>query len=69
LTRVDHASGSDRLAEASDILGLTDGEIVVNVQGDEPLIDPSLVQSVANLLQHQPFGQYGHGGAPHRVQH
>jgi 3-deoxy-manno-octulosonate cytidylyltransferase (CMP-KDO synthetase) len=51
LTRQDHPSGSDRLAEACDLLGLDDGHIVVNVQGDEPLIDPSLVQSVANLLQ------------------
>ena len=50
LTRQDHPSGSDRLAEACDLLGLEDEHIVVNVQGDEPLIDPSLVQSVANLL-------------------
>jgi 3-deoxy-manno-octulosonate cytidylyltransferase (CMP-KDO synthetase) len=50
LTRVDHASGSDRLAEACDLLGLADDEIVVNVQGDEPLIDPDLVQAVADLL-------------------
>lgn len=50
LTRTDHPSGSDRLAEASDLLGLADDDIVVNVQGDEPLIDPTLVQSVADLL-------------------
>lgn len=50
LTRTDHPSGSDRLAEASDLLGLPDDAIVVNVQGDEPLIDPGLVQSVADLL-------------------
>ena len=50
LTRQDHPSGSDRLAEACDLLGLDDDHIVVNVQGDEPLIEPSLVQSVANLL-------------------
>ena len=54
LTRVDHASGSDRLAEACDILGLRDEDIVVNVQGDEPLIDPALVQAVADLLISQP---------------
>ena len=50
LTRVDHASGSDRLAEACDLLGLSDEDIVVNVQGDEPLMDPELVSAVANLL-------------------
>ena len=38
LTRADHASGSDRLAEACALLGLDGDEIVVNVQGDEPLI-------------------------------
>jgi 3-deoxy-manno-octulosonate cytidylyltransferase (CMP-KDO synthetase) len=51
LTREDHPSGSDRLAEACDLLALGDDEIVVNVQGDEPLIDPALVQSVADLLR------------------
>jgi 3-deoxy-manno-octulosonate cytidylyltransferase (CMP-KDO synthetase) len=50
LTGEDHASGSDRLAEACEILGLVDNDIVVNVQGDEPLIDPALVQAVAGLL-------------------
>ena len=50
LTRTDHPSGSDRLAEACDILGLDDTHIVVNVQGDEPLIDPLLVDAVAGLL-------------------
>lgn len=50
LTRQDHPSGSDRLAEACQILGLEDTDIVVNVQGDEPLIDPGLVQAVADAL-------------------
>lgn len=50
LTREDHPSGSDRLAEACELLSLADDEIVVNVQGDEPLIDPTLVQAVADLL-------------------
>lgn len=50
LTRTDHVSGSDRLAEACDLLGLHDSQIVVNVQGDEPLIDPLLVDAVARLL-------------------
>ena len=42
-TRDTHPSGSDRLAEACEQLGLADDEIVVNVQGDEPLIDPQLI--------------------------
>ena len=54
LTRADHPSGSDRLAEACDILGLADEAIVVNVQGDEPLMDPQLILAVADLLQGRP---------------
>lgn len=54
LTRIDHLSGSDRLAEACSLLGLTDEDIVVNVQGDEPLIDPALINAVAGLLSERP---------------
>ncbi len=54
LTRVDHPSGSDRLAEACELLKLADDAIVVNVQGDEPLIDPALVSAMATLLQQRP---------------
>ena len=50
MTRVDHPSGSDRLAEACEQLGLDGDDLVVNVQGDEPLIDPSLVAACAALL-------------------
>jgi 3-deoxy-manno-octulosonate cytidylyltransferase (CMP-KDO synthetase) len=51
LTRSDHPSGSDRLAEACELLGLELDDVVVNVQGDEPLIDPALIDSVAHLLE------------------
>jgi 3-deoxy-manno-octulosonate cytidylyltransferase (CMP-KDO synthetase) len=54
LTRSDHPSGSDRLAEACDLLRLPDDSIVVNVQGDEPLMDPQLVTDVAHLLARRP---------------
>ena len=54
LTRADHPSGSDRLAETCEILKLADDEVVVNVQGDEPLIDPQLIVDVAQLLQNSP---------------
>ncbi|MEX8519090.1 MAG: 3-deoxy-manno-octulosonate cytidylyltransferase [Leptothrix sp. (in: b-proteobacteria)] len=54
LTRTDHATGSDRLAEACDLLQLPDSAIVVNVQGDEPLIDPSMVDACAALLVARP---------------
>ena len=57
LTRTDHPSGSDRLAEACTLLGLPDESIVVNVQGDEPLMDPALVAAVANLLRKTPIAR------------
>jgi 3-deoxy-manno-octulosonate cytidylyltransferase (CMP-KDO synthetase) len=50
MTRADHASGSDRLAEACTALGLADDAVVVNVQGDEPLIEPALIDACARLL-------------------
>jgi len=50
MTRLDHASGTDRIAEVAEKLGWNDDEIVVNVQGDEPLIEPKLIQEVAEHL-------------------
>ena len=54
LTRQDHLSGSDRLAEACQLLGLPDDAVVVNVQGDEPLIPPALINEVARVLRERP---------------
>ncbi|RMX01334.1 3-deoxy-manno-octulosonate cytidylyltransferase [Allofranklinella schreckenbergeri] len=50
MTRPEHPSGSDRLAEAVDILGLDDQALVVNVQGDEPFIPPALIDATAHAL-------------------
>lgn len=54
LTRADHATGSDRLAEACELLGLDGDDLVVNVQGDEPLIDVALIAACAQGLLQQP---------------
>jgi len=54
MTRADHLSGTDRIAEAADVLGLKPGDIVVNVQGDEPLIEPDLIREVAATLERNP---------------
>ena len=54
MTRPDHPSGTDRLAEVAGTLGWDDHDIVVNVQGDEPLIDPALIAAVAEALAADP---------------
>lgn len=64
LTRADHASGSDRLAEACARLGLADDAIVVNVQGDEPLIAPALIDAVARLMHAHPEADMGTAAHP-----
>jgi 3-deoxy-manno-octulosonate cytidylyltransferase (CMP-KDO synthetase) len=51
MTRADHASGTDRIAEVAKKLNLKSGQTVVNVQGDEPLIAPRLISQVAAALQ------------------
>jgi 3-deoxy-manno-octulosonate cytidylyltransferase (CMP-KDO synthetase) len=54
MTSADHASGTDRLAEVVNKQGWSDDQIVVNVQGDEPLMPPALVDQVANDLANNP---------------
>ena len=52
LTDPNHPTGTDRIAEAVQKMGLADDAIVVNVQGDEPLIEPAVIRQVAELLEH-----------------
>jgi len=54
MTDASHPSGSDRLAQACDLLALPDDAVVVNVQGDEPLIPPELINAVADTLYAHP---------------
>ena len=50
MTRVDHPSGTDRIAEVAAAMGLSTDSVVVNVQGDEPLISPPLIAATAALI-------------------
>ncbi|MDR0701852.1 MAG: 3-deoxy-manno-octulosonate cytidylyltransferase [Azoarcus sp.] len=54
MTRADHPTGTDRLAEAAALRGWRDDDIIVNVQGDEPLIDPASITAVARELAADP---------------
>lgn len=54
MTREDHPSGTDRLAEVVELCQWADDDIIVNVQGDEPLIDPELIHAVAHTLAESP---------------
>lgn len=54
MTRTDHPSGTDRIAEVAQLRGWQEDSIVVNVQGDEPLIDPELIRAVARSLAEHP---------------
>ena len=54
LTRDDHVSGTDRLAEASTALGIADDDVVVNLQGDEPLMPADVIRAVAQAVLSDP---------------
>jgi 3-deoxy-manno-octulosonate cytidylyltransferase (CMP-KDO synthetase) len=69
MTREDHPSGTDRLAEVVAQLALPDEAVLVNVQGDEPLIDPQLVDRVAALMEAHPTAAMATAARPiHDVQ-
>lgn len=63
-TSAAHPSGTDRLAEAAAVLGYAADEIVVNVQGDEPLIDPALIRAVAAELARHPVASIATAAHP-----
>lgn len=52
LTRADHPNGTSRLSEAAATLGLHPGDIVVNVQGDEPEVEPGAIDAAVTILEH-----------------
>jgi 3-deoxy-manno-octulosonate cytidylyltransferase (CMP-KDO synthetase) len=54
MTAFDHVNGTERLAEVAKIQGYLDDDIVVNLQGDEPLLSAELIASVVDLLTHNP---------------
>ena len=54
MTRKNHVSGSDRLAEAAEILKISEHDVVVNIQGDQPLFPAEVVEQVAQPLLDDP---------------
>jgi 3-deoxy-manno-octulosonate cytidylyltransferase (CMP-KDO synthetase) len=54
MTREDHPSGSDRLAEAAGLLGLAPDDLVINIQGDQPVFPPELISQLAAVLRQDP---------------
>lgn len=54
MTRDDHVSGSDRLAEAAELLSISEHDVVVNIQGDQPLFPAEVVEQVARPLLDDP---------------
>ena len=54
MTRSDHVSGTDRLAEAAELLHIEEHSVVVNIQGDQPLFPPEIIEQVASPLLEDP---------------
>src|SRR2546425_6400024 len=61
MTRTDHRTGTDRVAEGAAHVA---GDVFVNVQGDEPLLDPAAVDTAVNVLLEQPAGGISTVGTP-----
>ncbi|UTW56233.1 3-deoxy-manno-octulosonate cytidylyltransferase [Kordiimonas sp. SCSIO 12610] len=64
MTRADHVSGTDRIAEVADAMQWTDDEIIINVQGDEPLIPPTLIKQVGECLDRHPSAHMATAACP-----
>ncbi len=61
MTRADHPSGTDRVAEA---VAATDADVIINIQGDEPLVDPGLIDRLAGVMIDNPDWDMGTAAAP-----
>jgi 3-deoxy-manno-octulosonate cytidylyltransferase (CMP-KDO synthetase) len=68
LTRADHPSGTDRIAEVAQCLLAAPDQIIVNVQGDEPLIEPRLIDQVAQSLRSTPQASVSTAATPIRTE-
>lgn len=64
MTRSDHASGTERIAEVADQLAWPDDTLVVNLQGDEPLMQPGLIKQLAETLMNGESAQIATLAAP-----
>lgn len=69
MTSSDHQTGSDRIAEACSLLGFDDADVIVNVQGDEPMMPPALIDQVAQLLETHPHASIATLSTPVDNQH
>lgn len=67
MTSPTHASGTDRIAEVAKLRAWPDSDVIVNVQGDEPLIPPALIRQVAVLLESDPHADIATLAAPIRT--
>ncbi|KAA0912644.1 3-deoxy-manno-octulosonate cytidylyltransferase [Aquicoccus porphyridii] len=78
LTRSTHQNGTERIAEAAEVMGLTDDDIIVDVQGDEPFVRPEYIEEVADftartgygcVVPHQMIDEYGNLNRVKMVSH